>query len=101
MKLKSMFKKFGPTAAMVALVSLVPLAAMAGAGGTEFDVIYGQLSDWTTGTLGKIIALGMIMVGLGMGVVRQSIVAVVVGVGGGLALANAPAVIDNIVGATI
>jgi conjugal transfer pilus assembly protein TraA len=101
MKLKNVMKKYGPAAGTAALVAAAPMAVLAGAGGTEFDSIYTQLTGWTTGTLGKIISLGMILVGLGMGVVRQSIVAVVVGVGGGLALANAPTVIDNIVGATI
>ncbi|MDT0618577.1 MAG: TraA family conjugative transfer protein [Salinisphaeraceae bacterium] len=76
-------------------------AAYAGAGGTEFDTIYQQLTDWTEGTLGRIIALGMIITGLGWGVVRQSIMAVVVGVAGGLALANAPTVIDNILGGVL
>lgn len=75
--------------------------AYAGSGGTEFNTVYQQLTGWTEGTLGKIIALGMIITGLGMGVLRQSIMGVVVGVAGGLALANAPTVIDAIMGGVL
>lgn len=87
---------------MFALLSFgIVGASYAGTGGTEFATIYTQLTDWSEGTLGKIIALGMILVGLGWGVVKQSVMAVVVGVAGGLILSNAPAVVDNIMGATI
>lgn len=87
--------------AVVAAAIAAPVAAMAGTGGTEFDSIYTTLSDWSTGTLGKVIALGMILTGLGIGVIRQSIMAVVVGIAGGLALFNAPVVVDQIVGAVL
>lgn len=75
--------------------------AMAGTGGTEFDDIYSLLVGWTTGTLGKVIALGMFMVGLAAGIVNQSIVAVVIGIGGALALNYAPTVISNVVSALV
>ena len=75
--------------------------AMAGTGGTEFDDIYTLLVGWTQGTLGKIIALGMFMVGLSAGIVNQSIVAVVIGIGGALALYYGPTVISGVVAALV
>lgn len=91
------------TALLVAAVSSVALApeAMAGTGGTEFDDIYTLLVGWTQGTLGKIIALGMFMVGLSAGIVNQSIVSVVIGIGGALALYYSPTVISGVVSALV
>jgi conjugal transfer pilus assembly protein TraA len=74
---------------------------MAGTGGTEFNDIYTLLVGWTQGTLGKIIALGMFMVGLSAGIVNQSIVSVVVGIGGALALYYGPTVISGVVTALV
>ena len=82
-------------------LAFAPCIAQAGVGGAEFDTIYTTLTDWAQGTLGRVIALGMILVGLGIGVIRQSIMGAIVGVAGGLALFNAPDIIDGIVGAVI
>ncbi len=102
-KLTEMFSKstLSRKNAVLATVAVGAIAlgsdAMAGTGGTEFDDIYNLLVGWTQGTLGKIIALGMFMVGLAAGIVNQSIVAVVIGIGGALALYYAPTVISNVV----
>jgi conjugal transfer pilus assembly protein TraA len=82
--------------AVVAVSAFGP-EVMAGTGGTEFDDIYTLLVGWTQGTLGKIIALGMFMVGLSAGIVNQSIVSVVIGIGGALALYYGPTVISGVV----
>lgn len=84
----------------VAAVALAP-EAMAGTGGTEFDDIYTLLVGWTQGTLGKIISLGMFLVGLSAGIVNQSIVSVVIGIGGALALYYGPNVINGVVAAVV
>lgn len=94
-------KKAVLTSAALAAVALTSSEAMAGTAGTEFDDIYSLLVGWTQGTLGKIIALGMFMVGLAAGIVNQSIIAVVIGIGGALALYYAPTVIDGVVAALI
>jgi conjugal transfer pilus assembly protein TraA len=100
-RLKAFFtSKTVLASAAVAAVALVP-EAMAGTGGTEFDDIYTLLVGWTQGTLGKIIALGMFMVGLSAGIVNQSIVSVVIGIGGALALYYGPTVINGVVAALI
>jgi conjugal transfer pilus assembly protein TraA len=88
---------------IVLAVSLGALApdVMAGTGGTEFDNIYTLLSGWTQGTLGKIIALAMFLVGLSAGIINQSISAVVVGIGGALALFYGPTIITGVVTAVV
>lgn len=65
-----------------------------------FVNVWTQLRNWTEGTLGKIIALTMILVGIVSGVVRQSLMGVVVGTGSGIVLYNAAAVLDSIMGYT-
>lgn len=74
---------------------------LAGTGGSEFDDIYNLLVGWTQGTLGKIISLGMFLVGLAAGIVNQSIISVVIGIGGALALYYGPTVINGVVAAVI
>ncbi|MDP1773972.1 MAG: TraA family conjugative transfer protein [Methylobacter sp.] len=103
-QLKSLFfterKKALLASAAVCAFAFGP-EAVAGTGGTEFDDIYTLLVGWTQGTLGKIIALGMFMVGLSAGIVNQSIVSVVIGIGGALALYYGPTVINGVVAALI
>ncbi len=107
-------KKFAPikkvngkTVAMACLMAamttsiLAPELALAGTGGTEFDAIWTTLTDWMQGTLGKIAAGAMILVGIVAGVARQSLMAFAVGVGGGIGLYNTPTVIDNMMTATL
>lgn len=101
-----MFTKFNrsnlSTFGLIAAITMLSVgSAYAGTGGTEFDTVWTTLTDWSQGTLGKIIALGLVMTGLGMGVVRQSIMAVVVGISCGLSLFNAPVIVENIVGAVL
>ncbi len=89
-------------AMLAAAVTILPLAAAhAGTGGTEFDVFYDTIVDWAQGSLGKALALAMFLVGIGMGVVRGSVVAAVPAVAGALGLFVAPTIIDAIVTATL
>ena len=80
---------------------LLPAAAQAGAGGTEFDPFYDTIVDWAQGSLGKALALAMFIVGIGMGVVRGSVMAAVPAVSGALGLFIAPTIIDAIMTATL
>lgn len=75
--------------------------AHAGTGGTEFDDIWTTITDWTQGTLGRIIAGSMILVGIVGGIARQSIMAFAMGIGGGVGLYNSPTVIEAIMTATL
>ncbi len=83
------------------LAMVLPGLALAGTAGTaEFGTIYTTVQGWLQGTLGKVIALSALAVGLGMGVVRQSIMAVVLGVAMGLSTYYGPTVLDNVIAAT-
>jgi len=87
--------------AILGLIMAAPGLAMAGTGGTaEFGTIYTTVQGWMQGTLGKVIALSALAVGLGMGVVRQSIMAVVLGVAMGLSTYYEPTILDNVIAAT-
>ena len=88
---------FGLLLAMV----LFQEASFAGTDGDDFADIYTKLEAWSKGTLGKVIALGMFLVGLATGVVQQSIIAVVIGISGALSLYYGPAIINSVVSALI
>lgn len=57
---------------MVVVFLLMPDQAHAGTGGGAFDDVWETLKDWTQGTLGRIVAGAMILVGVVGGIARQS-----------------------------
>ena len=79
------------------LVLMIGKNAVAGTTGSEFQNIYNMVVDWTSGYLGKTIALGAFLAGMGVGIIRQSMMAVVTGIGAGLAVAYMPEIINGIV----
>ena len=76
------------------VLSLVSEPTFAATAGEEFSDLYTLLKGWCTGYLGKSIAISFILVGLGMGIIRGSIVAAVVCIASAVALLMAPTVID-------
>lgn len=84
-----------------AVILLMSGTVQAGGGGGEFDEVWDTLEDWTKGTLGKIIAGAMILVGIVGGVVRQSLMAFAVGIAGGMGLNYTPEIISAIMTATL
>ncbi|EFP0184031.1 TrbC/VirB2 family protein [Escherichia coli] len=88
--------------AVAALAILfVSVQAHAGTGGTEFDEVWTTLKDWTQGTLGRIVAGAIILVGIVGGIARQSLMAFAMGIGGGMGLYNAPTVVESMMSATL
>lgn len=89
----------------IALMAVMFLVAAntshAGAGGLEFEEIWETLKDWTQGTLGRIIAGAMILIGIIGGIARQSLIAFALGIGGGIGLYNAPSIIESILSASL
>ena len=73
------------------------LQASAGAGGTEFTQVYDQLTGWSNGTLGKVLGIAAQLVGLGVGVIKQSVIAAVVGIAMALTAGFGPGVIDGVI----
>jgi conjugal transfer pilus assembly protein TraA len=80
---------------------LVARSVFAGTGGSEFQEIYSTLTDWTQGYLGKAMAAGLFLTGMAIGIVRQSLMAIVLGIGGGMAVNYTPSIIDAVVTALI
>lgn len=71
-------------------------AALAGTDAT-FDPIYDQIRGWAEGSLGKLLAVSAFLIGMGIGLVRQSAMAVVLGLTFALIFAFGPTIIDSIV----
>lgn len=105
MKRKFNGKKMGAVVTVAVLAAVLAVAvntdAMAGTGGAAFDDVWQTIRDWTTGYLGKAIALGMVLYGIGMGVAKQNLAGFATGMGGGVGLNYSPAVIDTVVSATV
>lgn len=87
-------------AALAVTAAAMPDVALAGSEGAAFDDVWDMLTGWIKGTLGQIIVLAMIIVGIVGGIARQSIMAFAVGVGGGIGLFQAPDVVESILSAT-
>lgn len=87
--------------AATALALLSPAMAFAGSTDTTFDSVYTQAVNWTQGSLGRLITLVFILVGLIGGIARQSLIAFAVGVGGGIGLYNAPSIVASLFSANI
>ena len=68
---------------------------------TDFSGIVTTLTNWSEGTLGKTIAMSMFLVGIAIGVIQQSVIAIVVDVAAGLLFVYGPTVIINVFGALI
>ncbi|AYM88985.1 MAG: conjugal transfer protein TraA [Rheinheimera sp.] len=92
-----LFVAFG----LIALAVFLSSNAYAGSGGAEFDDVWSTLREWTEGTLGRIVAGAMILVGIIGGIARQSLMAFAMGVAGGMGLYNTPTIIETIMSATL
>ena len=93
------FKALTKFAAPVVLGAAASVA-MAGTGGTEFNELKDLLEGWSEGILGRILAVGALLVGICFGLVRQSVVAAVIGISMAVVLSYGPTVIGNIFTAT-
>ena len=81
-------------ASMLTLLSPEAMAAGTALASGAFDSLYATLVDWTTGTLGRSIALVFLLVGLGLGIFRGSILGAVSSIGAAIALIIAPDIIE-------
>ena len=96
----------------MAMLVLVPMAVFAtsgtasGMGATtagdgDFGNAYERVRTWATGDLGRLVTVGLLVTGVSMGIVRQSVMAAVPAAGAGLALSLGPGVIETIFAATL
>jgi len=84
-------------AMLVVMLFVGVKAVMAGNSDTQFQQIYETILSWAGGYLGKTIAVGMFITGMGVGLARQSLMSIVIGTGGALAVQYTPTIIDSIV----
>ncbi len=61
----------------------------------------GTMSGWLQGSMGRMFSIGALAVGLGIGIVKQSVMAVAVGTGIALAASAGPTVLGAIFTAAI
>jgi conjugal transfer pilus assembly protein TraA len=80
---------------------MIPEPSFAGTGGDAFTDVWDTLKDWTQGTLGRIVAGAMVLVGIVGGIARQSLMAFALGIGGGMGLYNTPTVVESVMSATL
>ena len=81
--------------ALAAMIAASP--AMAGSDATFGSATTGPLgtmTTWMTGSMGKMFAIGTLATGLGIGIVKQSVMAVAIGVGIALSASAGPAVLS-------
>lgn len=95
--------KYRPWVACVALfAALYGPELLAGTGGdTTFQTIYTTLQSWATGTLGKTLALGALVVGIAIGLANQTVIAAAIGVAFAMVLSYGPGVLEGIFAALI
>ncbi|WP_378595725.1 TraA family conjugative transfer protein [Neisseria weixii] len=75
--------------------------AMAAQTGQEFNGISTMLSGWSTGGLGLTLALAAFIIGLAVGMMKQTIMPAVVGIGVALAATLGPGIIQAMFTAVI
>ena len=86
---------------LLLVLGLVSSAVFAANTGTEFSQLYDMVYKWATGYLGRAIALIFLLVGLGIGIIRGSIMGAVGCVAAAICLVVAPSVVEGILTALI
>ena len=89
---KQSLKKHLPLLLVLGLSSSAALAAQTGA---EFSQLYDLFYKWATGYFGRAIALIFLLVGVGVGIIRGSIMGAVGGVAAAMCLLVAPSVVEG------
>lgn len=75
---------------------------VAGTGGTtEFGGVYTTVQGWLSGTLGKLLALVFLAVGVAVGIAKQNLFAFVAGIACALGINAAPTIIDGLITGTL
>ncbi|GEM_PF-5916684 len=85
---------------LLLVVLVVPALSYAGTADPEFQPLLQKLLDWVGGYLGKSLAVGALIVGLGIGLAQQTLMPALVGVGVALIAAFGPGIITGLVTAT-
>lgn len=95
------------TLAMVAAVAALATGAVMAGADTTFGTTaagsgpVGTMTGWLQGSMGRMFAIGALAVGLGIGIVQQSVMSVAVGTGIALAASAGPTVLGAIFTSTV
>jgi conjugal transfer pilus assembly protein TraA len=81
--------------------AMVVASAYAGTTGTEFKAFYDLIDGWTTGYLGKGLALSAFLLGAALGMVKGTMLPALVGVGFAIMFTVGPSVITGMLSAPI
>jgi conjugal transfer pilus assembly protein TraA len=90
----------GLLAVVILMTVVIPALALAGTADTEFQPLYQKFIDWVGGYMGKTLAVAGLIGGLFIGIVRQSPLPAIAGIGAAIFAAYGPVVIQGLVGAT-
>ncbi|BBM67921.1 hypothetical protein VA249_45670 (plasmid) [Vibrio alfacsensis] len=85
---------------LIVLACIMSALATAGSDAT-FDTWVDQMTNWLEGSLGKGVSIAFVIVGIVMGVMRQSLMAFAVGVGAALGMNYTPDVISGMFSAVL
>lgn len=90
-------------AGLLGFMGLYMLLQTAGATGgeEEFGDIYTQITEWSQGTLGKLLVLICVVVVMAYTISRGTLIYAVIGIAICLVLYNAPTIIDNLMDAAL
>lgn len=93
---KKILKKLPPVFG-VTLMAAMPQLALAGEGGEEFASLTTMVTGWLDGELGRLIAISFFGIGILVGLVRQSLMAAITGVGCAVVISFLPGIIGGII----
>jgi conjugal transfer pilus assembly protein TraA len=86
--------------AVASAMIVLPEIASAGTDAT-FGTAVQTITEWLSGSLGRLISMALIAVGIIGGIARQSLMGFAIGIGSGLGLANAGTIIGTMYTATL
>jgi conjugal transfer pilus assembly protein TraA len=92
MNLLTPFKKFG----LVSMLALIAATSAHAGTDTTFDTILNLVVGWAEGSLGKLLSISAFIIGMGIGLVRQSVMAIVLGLAFALVMFYGPALINSL-----
>ena len=98
MKTSGNFSRAATAAFLVvlALALFYPETTLGGTTGTEFQGIYTKVKGWSTGYLGRLLALCTFIIGLGASIMRQTLFPALTGIGVALVVSLGPSLIEGI-----
>lgn len=85
---------------LLVLVMLMSLMAHAGGADVTFSAWVDEMTAWIKGSLGKGVSIAFILVGIIMGITRQSLMSFAIGIGAALGLNYTPDIVNTMFTAT-